>query len=114
MGKSGNRKWKNFGCIPRWLDGKPYDSASTYKCPGVSSSTPKGRVSLDGDYKNMSCDCNAGICWGLTFKIRGDCTKKDQCYFSYPDNRGPACYGWLIKRKHPVCRGSTCYYYFDE
>jgi hypothetical protein len=24
--KSTGRKWQSFGCLPRWLDGKPYDS----------------------------------------------------------------------------------------
>merc|ERR1711998_637200 len=30
--KSGERPYKSFGCLPHWLDGKPYDKAP-YKCP---------------------------------------------------------------------------------
>jgi hypothetical protein len=28
--KSGTRAWQSFGCLPQWLDGKPYDKKSSY------------------------------------------------------------------------------------
>jgi len=153
--KSGGRSWKGFGCIPQWLDSKPYNSPSVYLCPGQGSCSskknkwgnncntwvnakpdrcnaanyqkncakkccemhgkPKARVSLDGKYYRKACAVEPnGQMWGLRFKIQGDCSRKNQCTFSYPDNRGPACYGYLIKKGTPTCSGHTCYYSFTE
>jgi len=154
--KSGNRKWKSFGCIPQWLDAEPYDRSGDYLCPGEQkcikrSNNPEwdkigwcdiptrgkggyekcmqkglydnGRtfkencaetccllfgntkfkelepVSPDGKYYQKDCSCEKnGQCWGLKFKINGDCSKKNQCTFSYPQTNGKACYGYLMKK----------------